>query len=171
MRVMKPGFTLRDWKALPEGFPAQLFDGQLVREPAPTYGHQALVGRIYAHLIGLFEPARVVMSPTDVVIDDGNVLQPDVCVLRSVPALDSHDVRIPVLVFEVLSPSTERRDRTIKAAKYVAAGVQEVWLLDPRRKTVQIRDRAGSRAYRGDSEARSEVFPDLRLRPSTFLGG
>ena len=33
-------FTRRDYEALPEGFPAQLVDGFLVREPSPSYGHQ-----------------------------------------------------------------------------------------------------------------------------------
>ena len=44
---METRFTLREWMALPEGFPAQLFDGQLVREPSPTYGHQDLAGHLY----------------------------------------------------------------------------------------------------------------------------
>ena len=67
---MRTPFTLRDWKQLPEGFPAQLFDGVLVREPSPTFGHQQLVGRLYRRLLERVEEERVVLAPIDVVIAD-----------------------------------------------------------------------------------------------------
>ena len=46
-------FTRDDYMKLPEGFPAQLIDGELVREPAPTYNHQRTVGRLYLVLCRL----------------------------------------------------------------------------------------------------------------------
>ncbi len=38
-------FTRDDYLRLPEGFPAELIQGQLVKEPAPTSDHQGLVVR------------------------------------------------------------------------------------------------------------------------------
>ena len=73
--------TLRDWKQLPEGFPAQLVDGCLVREAAQGFDHQDLVGQIHLTLVGVLERRRVALSPADVVIDHLNVLQPDVCLV------------------------------------------------------------------------------------------
>ena len=32
-------FTRAQYDQLPEGFPAQLIEGDLVRDPAPTYGN------------------------------------------------------------------------------------------------------------------------------------
>ncbi len=165
MKTMRVPFTLSDWKLLPEAFPAHLIDGCLVREAAPTYGHQNLVGRVHVHLVALLGHARVVLSPADVVIDRLNVLQPDVCVLRTIPPRDSHDVGIPLVAFEILSPSTRRHDRTIKATKFLAAGVEELWLLDPAHRTIEIRTTRGPTVVRGGAEARSTALPGFALVP------
>jgi Uma2 family endonuclease len=44
-------------------------------------------------------------------------------------------------VVEVSSPSTARFDRGIKRERYLAAGVQEVWLVDTASEAVEIGDR------------------------------
>jgi len=169
MKTMEDVFTIKEWMALPEGFPAQLFDGQLVREPSPTYGHQGLVGDVYLRLRALLGRARVVVSPADVVIDELNVLQPDVCVLREIPPRDSHDVGIPVIVFEVLSPSTATRDRTLKTDKYLAAGVEEVWIVDGEAGTLEVRSRDGARVAHGQEALASRTLPSLRLVPADLF--
>ena len=38
MRPVSTLFTRADYDRLPEGFPAQLIHGWLVRDPAPSYG-------------------------------------------------------------------------------------------------------------------------------------
>ena len=74
-------FTRADYERLPEGFPAELIDGMLVKEPSPTWDHQTFVGRLFTRLQDFAGAGRVVVSPIDVFIDDYNVLQPDVLVL------------------------------------------------------------------------------------------
>ena len=131
---MQQPFTRVDWERLPEGFPAQLIQGQLVKEPAPTYGHQRLGARIRFALLSLLGPDRVPDTPADVLVDDVNVYQPDVVVLRA-PADDaSHYVGVPLLAVEVLSRSTRKRDRDVKAERLLVLGVEEVWLVDPERR-------------------------------------
>jgi Uma2 family endonuclease len=102
MHTMDAPFTVRDWQRLPEGFPAQLVEGCLVKEPAPTYGRQRLVARIHAALVALVGPDRALQSPVDVVLDAHNVYQPDVVVLRDLPADYRADVGIPLLASEGL---------------------------------------------------------------------
>lgn len=169
MSAMQTLFTLEDYRRLPEGFPAQLLDGCLVRETSPRYGHQDLVGRIYLHLVERLGRPLVVLAPTDVVIDRLNVLQPDVCVLRTAPPRDSHDVGVPLVAFEVLSPATRSRDRTRRALKLLSAGVEEVWLVDPEARTVEIRATGGTTLYRGRETARSEVLPEVELAPDDLF--
>jgi len=171
MRVMQPLFTLEDWRRLPEGFPAQLLDGCLVREASPTYGHQDLVGRIYLHLVERLGRPLVVLAPADVVIDRLNVVQPDVSVLRDVPPRDRHDVGVPLVAFEVLSPATRWRDRTQKALKLLAAGVEEVWLVDPDARTLTVRTTSGTTVHRGGEIVRSEALPAVEMRPDDLFGG
>src|SRR5438045_8926500 len=39
----------------------------------------------------------------------------------------------PDVICEILSPTTERKDRSIKLPDYQQAGVRHLWLLDPKR--------------------------------------
>src|SRR5262245_23633494 len=121
MRTVSVRFTRADYELLPEGFPAQLVGGQLVREPAPTYGHMRIGSVLHALAVSLVGPERALQAPADVGIDDLNVFQPDVLVLREVPPEHVHEVGIPLLAVEILSPSTARRDRRLKLGKYLTA--------------------------------------------------
>ena len=51
---------------------------------------------------------------------------------------------IPDLIVEVLSPSTEVRDRGIKFADYAAHGVREYWIVDPLAETVELHRLVGT---------------------------
>lgn len=42
------------------------------------------------------------------------------------------------LVIEVLSPSTAKRDRIAKAKQYAKFGVRELWIADPKRRTIEV---------------------------------
>jgi Uma2 family endonuclease len=54
------------------------------------------------------------------------------------------------LVVEVVSPESVSRDRGDKFIEYEAAGVEEYWLIDPRRKTAEF--------YRLDDQGRYQVM-------------
>lgn len=98
-------FTKAEWDLLPEGFPAQLVEGWLVREPAPTYGHQRTVSRILFALLTC-APARCALAPCiGVFVDDQNVYIPDAMVLHEIIHDEDRDVHSARLVFEGLSPT------------------------------------------------------------------
>jgi Uma2 family endonuclease len=59
-----------------------------------------------------------------------------------------------------------RRDKGIKTRTYLAAGVREVWLVDPIRKEIEIRAKGQSVKSRDTIEAVSRVVPGFRLTPS-----
>ncbi len=162
-------FTRADYAQLPEGFPAFLLDGDFVKEEAPTWGHQGIAFEI-ASALRPIAPDRVLMSPVDVVIDNWNVLQPDVMVLRDgVRWRDADPEEVPVLVVEVLSPSTESRDRGAKTAAYFRAGVAEVWLVDPDAGAIDVVTSDGTRHHDADDEAVSTAVPGFRLRGADLL--
>ena len=166
---MQQLFTRADYDQLPEGFPAQLVEGFLVKEPAPTYHHQRIETRILAHLVALVGPDRAIPSPTDVGIDDHNVYQPDIVVLRDIPPDHVRDVGIPLLAVEVLSPSTRQRDRDVKTRHLLEAGVEEVWLVDPeaaaRSRSTVPRARGGPRR----APLESRALPGFSLTPATLF--
>jgi len=156
-------FTQTDYDRLPEGFPAQLIDGMLVRDPSPTYGHQDLQMRLLRLLIPLVEPGLLVASPADVLIDEHNVFQPDIVVLGAIPPRDSHYVGTPRVAFEIFSPSTVARDRDQKTPRLLELGVQEVWLIDPRAGTIECWTQTGTRTAVGDQAIHSGVIPGFSL--------
>jgi Uma2 family endonuclease len=51
----------------------------------------------------------------------------------------------PDLVIEVLSPRTEKRDRTIKLEAYSKFGVHEYWMADEEKATVEVWRRRGKK--------------------------
>jgi Uma2 family endonuclease len=170
METLDSLFTRSDYQRLPEGFPAQLIHGWLVKEPSPLYGHQRAAARIRQALVALVGPDLVPDSPVDVAIDDHNVYQPDVAVLRRAPPLESHEVGIPLLVVEVLSRSSRYTDRFVKVERYLAAGVAEVWLVDPEAGEIEVRSVRETRARRGAEVLESEALPGFVLVPSEVLG-
>lgn len=169
VRAPSPPFTRTDWDRLPEGFPAQLVDGWLLKEPGAPYGHQCLAGMILASAQAVAGMRRALPAPFDVWIDDLNVFQPDVVVLRECLPLDAKGVQAPLLVVEVLSPSTARRDRDVKRVRLLEAGTDEVWLVDPEARAVEIHTPAGSRVVKGDECATSRALPGFTLVPSALF--
>ena len=152
-------YTRADYMRLPEGFPAELIDGMLVKEPSPTRWHQELVLRLVRSIERQIGVGRVVISPIDVFVDDHNVLQPDVAVLPEGTPVDLVHIPIPELVAEVLSPSTAGRDRTMKTDIYLRAGVKEVWLVDPETETVEIVMASGRASVGPNAVAHAKSLP------------
>ncbi len=105
------------------------------------------------------------MAPCDVVIDERNVFQPDVVVLRKRASWNRSDVGIPRLAIEILSPTSARRDRARKAPRLLAAGVDEVWLVDPAAESIEIVSRDGRRTAAGDHPAVSAAIPGFVVVP------
>ena len=103
--------------------------------PAPAIKHQDLCVNIIYQLKQLLEECHKckVLLPVDWQITEDTVVQPDALVVCS------EDVKIegkkltiaPALVFEVLSPSTNRKDRVLKYQLYQEAGVKYYCIIDP----------------------------------------
>ena len=167
--LMTSAFTRCDYDLLPEGFPAQLIDGMLVRTPSPNYGHQRFLTRLLMAFAPHVDEGLVVPAPADVAIDDHNVFQPDLVVLRAAPDHGSSYVGTPRLAVEVLSPSTKRWDRQQKMPALLGAGVEEVWLVDPEARAIERFWPDAEARFEGDEPVTSRVLPDLRLTPAQLF--
>ena len=136
--------TATEFLNLPESStPMELIDGELMMSPSPIISHQQIIGRIYAILIGIQPLDQILLSPTDVHFDDGNVFQPDLlwfdpsqgnCVLVDGKYLHG----APDLVVEVLSPGTAQQDMGKKRQVYEQHGVREYWLVNGAARTVEV---------------------------------
>ena len=139
--------TLEDYLALPEERRAELIDGVLYDMAAPTTWHQAIAGFIYKllldHALEKGGPCMPLMSPVDVQLDcdDRTVVQPDVMIVCDRSKFRNGRVfGAPDLSVEVLSPSSRKRDMSLKLYKYANAGVREYWIVDPDRQRVVVYD-------------------------------
>ena len=146
--VTKPRtrLTVRDYLAIPEDDENryELIDGELYMAPGASWEHQESIinlGSTLRDFVRANRFGRVVASPVDVYLSNEDVFQPDI-VFVSVERLDiihrSGVHGAPDLVVEMLSPSTERRDLTIKRERYEMFGVREYWLADTIGKTITV---------------------------------
>ena len=161
--------TRKDYEVLPEGAPYELHEGMLVKQPSPRFGHQRLQMAIVHRLLGLLPEAQIVAGPVDVLIDELNVFVPDIVVLEVVPPDDAQYVGVPLVVFEILSPSTRERDRGFKTRRLLGLGVKEVWLIDGAKGRIEVATVDGGLAARDDETARSQVIGGFALVPSELF--
>lgn len=125
--------TLEDLEDLPDdGRRHELLDGILVVTPSPGGPHQVVVGALYRALHAAKPSgAAVLVAPIDLVMSPHTVLQPDVVVVDAAEALEARLTRPPLMVVEVLSPSTRTYDKGSKMLAYAAAGIGWYWVVDP----------------------------------------
>lgn len=142
--------TYRNVLEAPEHQVAELIDGQLHLQPRPA----SLQARARSALGGLLDGPfdRGQAGPGGWIILDGpelhlgeDVIVPDLAgwrrtTLPELPELpDGAFLTVrPDWVAEVLSPSTQRKDRTLKVPLYRQQGITHVWLVDPTAQTVEV---------------------------------
>jgi Uma2 family endonuclease len=158
MKPVNPGvkLTYDDYLQLPDdGKRHELIDGEHYVTPTPNRKHQAvamnLSGLIWSSLqkqpIG-----RVFAAPFNVIFSDFDVVEPDLLYIsneRLAEIETSPWIRgAPNLVVEIGSPSTRKRDETIKRRLYERFGVYEYWVVDPELDSVKVYRRIDDRFER-----------------------
>jgi Uma2 family endonuclease len=135
-------WTLEQLHRLPEdGNKYELVRGELFVTPPPSVAHEELaaaLGRILDHYAEEHGLGRV-HRPRAVLRTLASEVEPDLMV-RAKAATDSDwaALPIPLLVVEIVSATTRRRDYIQKRDLYVDAGVPEYWIVDGRDMTVRI---------------------------------
>lgn len=147
LQEKKPGeYTIDDYYKLPDERRVELIDGVFYDMAAPKNIHQLLVGQMYISLYQWIQKHRgnclPFVSPVDVQLDPSDyktMVQPDVLVLCDRSKMQKgHIIGAPDLIVEILSPSSWRRDLTLKQAKYEAAGVREFWAISPKDQSIVV---------------------------------
>ncbi len=142
--VVRP-WTREELARLPDdGNRYEVFEGELFVTPAPTWRHQGLAAALSADLHFYCRTNRIgmVASP-GAIIWSGNELLPDVLVCPgSVEELTGRgwtELPTPILVVEIESESSLRRDRAVKRTAYVdTLGIAAYWLVDPKAETIRV---------------------------------
>ncbi|MGB5830738.1 MAG: Uma2 family endonuclease, partial [Thiohalocapsa sp.] len=105
-----------DWELI-QGIP-------LAMALSPAIEHQRVSGQIHYELLAAFDmcPSCEAIFEIDVEFSQDTVVRPDVLAICYTPE-GERLTRVPELIFEVLSPSTARRDEQIKFQLYRDEGV------------------------------------------------
>lgn len=108
--------------------------------PSPSKKHQWISHRISYQLGRLLRNCSRCHPylPVDWQITEDTVVQPDNLVICDDDINEDKITVPPVLVFEILSPSTERKDKILKYRLYREAGVKYYCMIDPADKSVEV---------------------------------
>ncbi|MFC2155473.1 Uma2 family endonuclease [Acidobacteriota bacterium] len=131
--------------------------------PMPKKKHQRISHKIAFQLEGLLEDCLHCDAylPVDWQISEDTVVQPDNFVVCDESIEGEKLLKTPVLVFEILSPSTGRKDRVIKYQLYREAGVKYYCIVDPETKSVDIFELQGSKYRETENFKEGKIMFDL----------
>lgn len=130
-------WTYSDYARLPDdGNRYEVIDGELLVTPSPSPLHQRVVARLLMALDPFVErhALGLVIPDVDLLFQTGQFLRPDLLVApaSSPEGITNRGVETaPLLVIEILSPTSGAIDRVKKPARYGAFGIPEYWVLDP----------------------------------------
>jgi len=141
--VTTPRMTADEFYDLPEQSHTELINGEIVVN-APSRRHQRIAIWMLHQLMLHVDAHPAAGEPgieVDIPIDDDNVFVPDLWWTTPEHTL-AHDVLRapgpPDLAIEIRSPSTWRYDIGVKRAKWEAAGLPELWLVDTVSDTIVV---------------------------------
>jgi len=143
--------TYDDFLLFPDdGQRHELIDGEHYVTPSPIIRHQWVLGNLHFLIRSWLEHHRtgvVFIAPLDVVFTPFDVVEPDLLYVsnaRAKEVLTKANVQgVPELVVEIGSPSTRKRDETIKRRLYERAGVSAYWVVDPELDVIRVYTREG----------------------------
>jgi Uma2 family endonuclease len=173
--------TIEDYRSLPEGGPRyQLIEGELFMAPAPNRFHQDIsrnLEMILGNYLKKHHIGKLYHAPFDVYLDEINAVQPDIVFVSNERAhilTDAGAEGVPDFVVEILSPSTARQDREAKRKVYARTGVEELWLIDPDKRRIEIFElqanaRAPRRIIGAEDTFTAPRFPDLEISAAEIV--
>ena len=173
MSAAQPVFyTESDYYNLPEGIRAELIDGKIYNQAAPSRIHQKLLGELYT-VINTYIKTRngfcqVYPAPFAVKLlaDQDTIVEPDISVICDPKKLtDRGYTGAPDWIIEIVSPSTASHDYIRKLKLYADAGVKEYWIVDPDKKSVYVyhleEDKFEVTTFTFQDKIKANIYEDL----------
>ena len=140
-----------------ERFNYELIDGMVMMSPSPSREHQRIGLKLILKLSSALEYTTCEpLYEYDIKFND-NIYKPDILVFCD------ENAELPEIVFEILSPSTRRKDLIIKTLKYEEVGIKEYWIIDPKVKTITVHDYVNQTAetYAVGDTVQSKARPEI----------
>jgi len=135
-------YTIQDWK-LWEGNWELIKGSPVAMAPAPLNKHQLLGSDLLTFFNLELRKSKMVcdckaLYEQDWIIDDRNVVRPDILIACGKLDPDGHITKPPVLIVEIFSKSTHLKDRNTKFNLYEFCGVKYYLMADPDSSSAEI---------------------------------
>jgi Uma2 family endonuclease len=169
--------TVTDLELMPDDLNRyELVEGEILVSRSPGLTHQEVLANllnILMNYLAQHPEGKAYVNP-GVIFDNFNSVIPDIAFVsssrRKAIASGMHITGAPDLVVEIVSPGAEnaRRDRVVKRQVYGRYGVQEYWIVDPLKRSVDVYRMLESSlelfvTFSHDNEITSPLFPGLAI--------
>ena len=139
--IKEEKITVSDYLTWPDEERWEIINGIAYNmSPAPRIRHQDIAGNFFVKLkTNPDNTCFTGIAPMDVILDDFNVIQPDVLLVCDRDKITEKNINgAPDLVIEVISPSTGLKDRREKKNLYERFGVKEYIIVFPESDYVEV---------------------------------
>lgn len=137
-----PTYTVNDWK-LWEGEWELIKGNPVAMSPSPLNKHQLLGGEFHTFFNMSLKKNKSscnckVLYEQDWIIDETNVVRPDIMIVCGEIDPNGHIEKTPVLIVEIASKSTQLTDRNTKFNLYEFFGVKYYLMAEPDTNTIEV---------------------------------
>lgn len=165
-------YTEIDYYALPEDARAELIDGQIYYQAAPSRIHQKILGKIHQKIANYIDSkagsCEVYPAPFAVKLweERKTIVEPDISVICDPNKLtDRGCTGAPDWIIEIISPGNSSHDYIRKLNLYADAGVREYWIVNPINSTVLVYHLEESKfevsSYNFQDKIKVNIYDDL----------
>jgi len=108
--------------------------------PTAMINHQIISNKVASELTRMFQECDMcsVLLPVDWKISDDTIVRPDNSVICYEPKNDAYITKSPMMIFEILSKSTFKKDTSTKFDLYEKEGVLYYVIVDPDDKVAKV---------------------------------
>ena len=186
MQVIQKISLYEELISLPDLLTGEILNGQLYAHPRPSGKHILVASNIGAEFHGPYQRGKdgpggwwILQEPEVHFTLDTEVAVPDIAGWRKerMPEIpDSHKfTTAPDWICEVLSPSTESIDRQIKMPLYARFGVKYLWLVHPKKRTLEAYQLTNGNweeqgKFLSNDTVCIEPFDSIKISVSDLLG-
>lgn len=168
----KQVYTEADYYALPEDVRAELIDGQIYYQAAPSRIHQKILSEVHTVINNYIKSkggsCEVYPAPFAVKLreDKKTIVEPDISVICDRDKLtDKGCTGAPDWIIEIVSPGNSSHDYIVKLNLYADAGVREYWIVDPAKESVFLyyleKERFKVETHTFQDKIKVDIYEDL----------
>ncbi len=165
-------YTEDDYYNLPENVRAELIEGQIYYQAAPSRIHQKILNflntEINIYIRSKKGSCEVYPAPFAVKLfkDRKTIVEPDISVICDKDKLtDRGCTGAPDWIIEIISPGNSGDDYIRKLNLYANAGVREYWIVDPIKKRILVYHLEESKfemdTYTFHDKIKANIYDDL----------